>query len=190
MSQTPNQPGAGQEDELPHSSSRHQTIHNHDGIRAGGTHVQDIKKTTAIKTGEVFELPKEVNSEITWKIFHPKIEKAKRMTELSAQLAEDNTRRQLEALDGISDLLGQERGGIISKRKMRQMIIDGTVAVSVLLKSGQIRIQNQNNVIALNHLNGEFEKENHEIEEFDLDLLTSIFNDIHPIIPKIENKNI
>ncbi len=185
MSQIPNQPPENETDEFSNSRRRHPTIHSRDKVTAGGVPVQTIAKVIAKKTDDVFELPEEVNREITWKIFHPKVEKAKRMTKLNLQLTEENILKQLEALDEINDLLDQKRGDVISTRKMRQIMIDGIMAISVLLKNGQIRILNPNNIRAFHHLNREFQRVNHMIDTFELELLSSIFNDIQPVIPKI-----
>lgn len=185
MSKKPNQPS---------SSDPLKAIGPRDRVRADGKIEPSIEAEQAVQealakqrasTGasvsEVFELPPEALREATYRIFQPKLEKAKRITELHVMLDSDNMIEGAEAFQEIGNLLGNPKDFDVESKRLKQVMLDGLTAILILKRMRYISIHDGDNLLALFELQRVLSAKNHIIDDMDMDMLVEVFQDVHRI---------
>ncbi|MBP7898626.1 hypothetical protein KAZ92_01615 [Candidatus Gracilibacteria bacterium] len=184
MSKKPNQPP---------SDDPSRTITPLDGVRADGKIEPSLENKWAVRealkkqradtstsVSEIFELPPEALRESTYRIFQPKLEKAKRIVELHAMLENDDEQG-MNAFQEINDLLGKPKNIDIENKRLKNAMLDGLAAILILKRTRYISIHDGDNFVALFQLQQILNKTGHTINDNDLDMLFEVFQDVHPI---------
>lgn len=178
----------------PPSDDPLRTITPLDGVRTDGKiepsleskrAVQDAlakqRTNTGTSVSEVFELPPEALREATYRIFQPKLEKAKHITELHAMLDNDDTVEGARAFREIGNLLGNPTDFNIESKRLKEVMLDGLTAILILKRKGYVSIHDGDNFLALFKLQGVLSEKRHIINDNDMDMLVEVFRDVHPI---------
>lgn len=139
------------------------------------------RASTGASVSEVFELPPEALREATYRIFQPKLEKAKRMAELHVILDSDNTAERAKAFREIDSLLRNPPSCNVESKRLKEVMLDGLTAILILKRTRYISIHDGDNLLALFELQGVLSEKGHIINDTDMDILIEVFRDIHPI---------
>ncbi len=136
---------------------------------------------TSASVSEVFELSPKVLREATYRIFQPKLEKAKRITELHVMLDSDDMTEGMKAFREIGDLLGNPKDFQVESKRLKEVMLDGLTAILILKRTRYVAIRNGDNLLALFELQGTLSEKGHTINDNDMDMLVEVFQDVHPI---------
>lgn len=141
-----------------------------------------LKKDAAKEAiGEIIHLTPESEKEIRYKVFQPKIEKAKHLVELNITLMGDDIEKALDAHKEILTMLNTPPTPGAEDHRIKNVIKDAFMGIEILLKNGSIEIGDDDNMNFFHIFRSKLRQHDYVINEMDYEMLGELLKDIYPV---------